>query len=84
LCIKDCDDHTRSPLRFTVILVSTKQHTSGLSPPPPRSTNKSIQLYETTICSPEYRTANSTHPYKKIDIDHLVCKNTWQCHQEII
>ena len=42
------------------------------------------QRYESTTFSPEYRTANSTHPYKKIDIGHLVCKNTGHYHQIII
>jgi len=27
--------------------------------------------------------ANQTHPYKKIDIDHFVSKNTQHCHREI-
>ena len=36
-----------------------------------------------SLSSPQYRTANSTHPYEKMDIDDLVCKNTLQCNQEI-
>jgi len=45
---------------------------------------KSMLWYETIIYSPKYKTAYSAKPYAKIDIEHLVCKNTWQCHQEMI
>ena len=37
---------------------SNEQHTSGRSPPSPRSTKKSKLLYKTIVYSPEYRTAN--------------------------
>jgi len=43
--------HAFSPLQFTVIQVSTEQHTSGCSPPPPNSTKNQYNA-----------TKRSTHP----------------------
>ena len=49
-----CFSHTRSPLPFTVIQVSTEQHTSGRSSPPPRSTK-----FNTTLRNKIYSPKNS-------------------------